>query len=268
MRCPNCGVVNKEEALFCKNCGQKLVRLREYDSGRNIEKQKFRNINNNNTDFDYEDETFEESSHGFLKLAIILLIVLVPVTGFMVFFAFRTINIGKTGKTPKKEVSVESELTSSKKESKTAETTTESSNITMPEKEETSVGNESSADKKLPEKPEPVEEEPAEEEPEEEPVEEEPANNYNYNDDFIFPDSDSRYLSESELYGLTSQQLRIARNEIYARHGRRFNDQGLMDYFNSCDWYEGTIDPEDFSESVFNQYERSNLDTIIRYEKN
>ena len=43
----------------------------------------------------------------------------------------------------------------------------------------------------------------------------------------------------------------IARNEIYARHGRKFNDSELQAYFNSKSWYKGTVNPEDFSTSVF-----------------
>lgn len=37
---------------------------------------------------------------------------------------------------------------------------------------------------------------------------------------YVIPDSSSRYLSTSELQGYSDWQLYIARNEIYARHGR------------------------------------------------
>ncbi|MBQ7266470.1 MAG: YARHG domain-containing protein [Firmicutes bacterium] len=84
--------------------------------------------------------------------------------------------------------------------------------------------------------------------------------------EYILPESNSRYISKSELAGFNEQQLRIARNEIYARRGRRFNDASLQTYFNTCSWYNGTISPENFNEDVFNQYERSNLDLITEYE--
>ena len=51
--------------------------------------------------------------------------------------------------------------------------------------------------------------------------------------EYILPDSDSRYISENELGGMSSEQLRLARNEIFARHGRKFKDAQLQEYFNT-----------------------------------
>ncbi len=85
--------------------------------------------------------------------------------------------------------------------------------------------------------------------------------------DYIFEQSSSEYLSRSDLEGLTEQELSYARNEIYARHGRRFQDAGLQSYFDSKEWYSGTIDPEDFTESMLNEYEKANTELILEYEK-
>lgn len=89
-----------------------------------------------------------------------------------------------------------------------------------------------------------------------------------YNQDgYIFADSDSRYLTISDLEKLSDKELRLARNEIYARNGRRFDDQGLQNYFNGCSWYRGTIDPDDFvDETMLNKYERANAYLILEYE--
>jgi Caspase domain/YARHG domain len=54
----------------------------------------------------------------------------------------------------------------------------------------------------------------------------------------LFPDSDRRYLTSEELQGLSAGQLRIARNEIFARRGRLFRDQELTRYFGQFDWYK------------------------------
>lgn len=86
------------------------------------------------------------------------------------------------------------------------------------------------------------------------------------NDDDIFPLSSSTYLEISDVDGLTKEECRIARNEIYARHGRLFRDKSLQRYFNSKDWYDGYIEPDDFDESVLNKYEISNRDLIVEYE--
>lgn len=84
--------------------------------------------------------------------------------------------------------------------------------------------------------------------------------------EYILSNSDSEYLKMKDLKGLSAEECRIARNELFARHGRKFDDEYLQNYFNSCSWYKGTINPEDFDESVFNKYEVANRDLIVKYE--
>jgi hypothetical protein len=54
---------------------------------------------------------------------------------------------------------------------------------------------------------------------------------------FIFPDSDQRLLGDADLQGMSLVELRLARNEIYARRGRFFVDQTLAGYFSQFSWY-------------------------------
>ena len=106
-----------------------------------------------------------------------------------------------------------------------------------------------------------------EEEYYEEEYEEQEEEYYEEDDEYILPDSDCRYIKKSELKGLSEWELRVARNELYARHGRMFYDQELQEYFDSCSWYHGRIAPDDFKESKLNKYEIKNRDKILRYEK-
>lgn len=85
--------------------------------------------------------------------------------------------------------------------------------------------------------------------------------------EYIFPDSNQLEIYEDELVDLNDWELRLARNEILARHGRKFSDQELQKYFDSCSWYSGTIEPEDFDESVLSDIENSNIN-IIKNEEN
>jgi len=55
---------------------------------------------------------------------------------------------------------------------------------------------------------------------------------------FILPHSSSRALTDADLNGLSAHQLMIARNEIFARHGRRFSDQSIQNHFNAQSWYQ------------------------------
>ncbi len=88
------------------------------------------------------------------------------------------------------------------------------------------------------------------------------SNGYSRAEDYILPQSSTRYLTRQDLAGLTKDQLRLARNEIYARHGRKFQTQEIQDYFNSKSWYTGTIEPKDFREEYLNVYEKENLKLI------
>ena len=54
---------------------------------------------------------------------------------------------------------------------------------------------------------------------------------------FVLPFSNTRLLTEDDLLHLSNEELRIARNEIFARHGRRFVDTALQAHFDAMDWY-------------------------------
>lgn len=80
--------------------------------------------------------------------------------------------------------------------------------------------------------------------------------------DYVLPDSSTRQLSYGDIAGLTKEQLRIARNEIYARHGRMFTSEELQSYFNSKSWYRGTVSAGSFSENMLSQLEKDNIKLI------
>lgn len=83
---------------------------------------------------------------------------------------------------------------------------------------------------------------------------------------YVIPDSSSRYLTYSDINGLDSSALELARNEIYARHGRRFSTSRLQQYFNTKTWYVGAIDPDDFDEGCLNKYELANIKYLLNQE--
>ena len=80
---------------------------------------------------------------------------------------------------------------------------------------------------------------------------------------FIFPDSDSAYISSSRITACTDLELRIAKNELYARRGRIFETEPFVTYFSKLSWYDGYISADDFEETNFNDYEIANRDAIV-----
>lgn len=58
----------------------------------------------------------------------------------------------------------------------------------------------------------------------------------------VIPDSSERLLSADELGNYSALELRVARNEIFARNGLRFRDARLRAHFSQFDWYRPTTD--------------------------
>lgn len=75
-----------------------------------------------------------------------------------------------------------------------------------------------------------------------------------------------RLLNVSELRGRSSWELNVLRNEIYARHGRRFENHALQSYFDSQPWYHGTFAPDRFREDWLTPTERANATLIREYQ--
>lgn len=85
--------------------------------------------------------------------------------------------------------------------------------------------------------------------------------------DYVLPDSSSRALTAADLAGLSKDDLRLARNEIYARHGRIFTSEDLAAYFASKSWYRGTVSAANFSDNLLSQVEKDNIKLIKQLEE-
>ena len=95
---------------------------------------------------------------------------------------------------------------------------------------------------------------------------------------FLFADSDKRVLEEQEaispsirmqdfnqeiIYGYNPHWYDLAVNEIYARHGYAFQTENIRQYFEAQPWYEADIEPEQFQESIFNEFEKKNIQMLL-----
>ena len=86
-------------------------------------------------------------------------------------------------------------------------------------------------------------------------------------DYYILPESSEYYLTDQDIEGMDAQELNYARNEIFARYGREFNSEELMDYFESQDWYMPVYSPEEFDSNMLNQYEKENVKFLLSREE-
>lgn len=106
---------------------------------------------------------------------------------------------------------------------------------------------------------EPKVDEPKADEPKtDEPAVDEPATDKD--DTYLFADSDKVLLSKSDLKKCTKKQLRLARNEIYARYGVVFGVEDLDTYFSGKSWYTPKMSITDFYDKVeMNEVEEENI---------
>ena len=55
--------------------------------------------------------------------------------------------------------------------------------------------------------------------------------------DYILPQSDSMYKCYNDIREMSNDALLLAKHEIYARHGKSFDNTSIQEYFNAHDWY-------------------------------
>ncbi|HEV2829410.1 MAG TPA: YARHG domain-containing protein [Pyrinomonadaceae bacterium] len=75
---------------------------------------------------------------------------------------------------------------------------------------------------------------------------------------------EDKLISPQMLHGLSLNELRLLRNEIYARHGRQFQAPWLSQYFFSQPWYQPA---DNFKDEDVSGADKQNVETIVAYEK-
>ena len=95
---------------------------------------------------------------------------------------------------------------------------------------------------------------------------------------YTFAKADSEVLKEENLRKIYDQEkligevspaysIRIAINEIYARKGYDFTGTAYENYFSQKSWY-APVKGKIVQESEINQYEKENIDLLVKLEKN
>jgi len=74
---------------------------------------------------------------------------------------------------------------------------------------------------------------------------------------------ENKAISDQMLKGLSLHELRLLRNEIYARHGRIFRAAWLQQYFDMQPWYSAD---EKFKDEELSGNDKVNVETIVKYE--
>lgn len=93
------------------------------------------------------------------------------------------------------------------------------------------------------------------------------ANKINSPNYYFFPKSGNEKLLDSDVSLISKENLPLARNEIYARHGLIFKGETFKNYFKSKSWY--TENPNyKGTDKELNDAEVYNVQLIKKYESN
>lgn len=79
----------------------------------------------------------------------------------------------------------------------------------------------------------------------------------------IYPEASQRLLTDADLVGKSKLDLKMMRNEIFARHGYIFKTKDMKEHFEHQYWYEGKYN--DVS-SMLTSIEKKNVELIKKYE--
>ncbi len=267
MICLNCGHQNKEGAKFCIKCGEQLSvnnvgnqtlgtsRQSTYSSGNAVKKQ----------------------SNALLYVVIVAIVVALGVFGFIAYDYISSNSSIRNSDVESREVADrDSEEKEEKEEEEAAEAEAEKdaqlkeTEAKLAEAEAKAAEAETKAaeaEAKAEEATQAAETAKVEAAEEVKAISESANNSDISIGYYIIPDSSSRYLTSSDIAGFSTEELKLARNEIYARHGRKFKNNDLQNYFNSQNWYTGTIPADEFSETLLNDFEKKNIQFILSAEK-
>ena len=276
MYCAKCGHKNPDDSLFCSACGQRVVGIpiqTEHNTTAPVSRPAVPvtkmqpTAPTPRTDANRMPAPRKKKGGGGLIVIIIILIVMIiALIGLVIYFLLDHNGSSSREKEEGRSYSVSEQLyspLSTGEEGSSAQNDTQiDTTVEVTEEiESTQIPTESEV------KTESTTE-PAEEETEQ--ISTQPAyessSYYSWLDEdgYFLADSDRRYLTESDLYWMSTEQIQYAINEIYARHGRIFQTEFLQAHFESLPWYYGTTTAEEFSDAVFNVYEKANIDLLSR----
>lgn len=86
-------------------------------------------------------------------------------------------------------------------------------------------------------------------------------NSADSSDEYILP-SDTEVINEIQLSKLNETELRYAYAEVFARHGKAFEDANWTKYFNSKSWY---VPNPSYRDSDLSTIEKDNANYIKKY---
>jgi hypothetical protein len=236
MDCSKCGFKLKDDDNFCPNCGSKNIKNRK-NSLEYTERIPTLNLNTTSNEIKTKQTKAKQTKSKSKSKSPIIIGILIVIVVLSVGFGSYYISLSKLSSNNSKnsdKTSVKNNVTpknniTSDKDANTSSDISASTNDTNTNKTDT--------------------------------------NKIDSNDSYIFPKSGSEKLLDADVSTLSKQNLALARNEIYARHGYVFQTEPFKSYFNNKSWYEPNPNLKD-SDKKLNDVELYNIQLISKYENN
>ena len=258
MYCKNCGKKIEDTDKFCPYCGDRTSDVDNIDDVDNIIDDSDMDLENAEDEFveeiveEQEDDQEKRNTGKYVGIVVGALVL-----AFIIGFAGLKYLDHQSDKALKASIERQEKENAAKEKEREERDAAIQKNKEEEKKKEKEREEEK---KKREEEKKKLEEEEAERE----------KNKVDTSGDYVLPESNTKYYSKSEIDALSEEQVFYARNEIYARHGRKFQMDYLDQYFRSKEWYNPSIDPEKFDslgDSLFNDYEIKNRDALLEREQ-
>ena len=84
---------------------------------------------------------------------------------------------------------------------------------------------------------------------------------------YFIENCDLVYFTEADIQDFDLEMCLYARNAVFAKSGRKFQNQELQTYFGKYSWYVPCIEPEDFTNDMLNRKQLANVELVQNLER-
>ena len=84
---------------------------------------------------------------------------------------------------------------------------------------------------------------------------------------YFIENCDLLYFTEADIQDFDLEMCLYARNAVFAKSGRKFQNQELQAYFERYSWYVPSVEPEDFTNDMLNRKQLANVELVQNLEQ-
>lgn len=254
-KCIKCGAELNESAKFCSKCGASQIEFNQREYKKEQQKEEYSNRNYINEFSDrnnYGATNNIQKSTGMSKGVIVALIIAGMASALLIIFIIYS-SVSRDRDLEERSRAIQEQLDESKRISEENRARDE---------EEKQRRKEEERDKEISDLKTKLESESRNNNSIQSQTK--PTQTRGTDPTYIMESSNSVLIEIHEINHMSKDDLEYIRNEIYARKGYIFKEPKFKQYFQTKSWYSPN---QNFNENMFSPVEKTNIDTIVAYEK-